>query len=84
MKIKKKHNLLFRKDIGKQNNKLDLRITFNLDNEQGPDQMKIAVSFSNYFVNIEKLTRQNDSKGNTSYTNYLDKSVINSMLMDKI
>ena len=46
--------------------------------------MKTAEYSNNNFANIGKTTSQNAPNGNSSYTNYLDKPIINSMFMNKI
>jgi len=81
----KKTWLLLRKAIGKQSNRLYFLTTFNIDNEQVSNKMKTAESFNNnYFSSIGKTTSQNIPRENTNYTNYFDKPVINSMIMEKV
>jgi len=46
--------------------------------------MEIAESFNKYFANIGKTTSKMFKRGNDSYTNYLDKLVINSMFMEEV
>jgi len=48
------------------------------------NKMKIAETFNNYVANIRKTTSQNVLKGNTSYTNYLEKAVRNRIVIDEI
>ena len=80
----KKTRLLLRQSNGKLNKKLDLPINNNIDNEQVSNKMKFAESLNNYFANDGKTTSKIFQKGNTSYTNYLAKPVINSMFMGEI
>ena len=65
--ICKRHGYYLEKAIGKENNKLDFPITFDIDNEEVSNKIKIP-----------------ESRENISYTNYLDKLVINSMFMEEI
>jgi len=75
---------ILRKAIGKENNKVEFPLTFNINNKQVSNKMEIAESFNNYFANIGKITSLNVPKSNIKYTKYLNKSVPNSMYMDEV
>ena len=75
----KKTWLLLCNFVFQQPFKLYFPIPFTIDNEQISNKLEMAESFNTYFANIGKTTSQNVPWGNTCYTNYLHKIVINGM-----